>query len=186
MNQPPAIIDFFGKETFQNLTYAEGRCVFDWTIAAGHAVPAHFHSDTDELFEVVEGSLRIRMPEETIILNARERYLIPKGRPHEVKNVGSTIARARVSISPATPRRNFLDVCDFLIRREPGLNGKMALMFKAYYINAAAGNPDFSTPATATARFFFNLMIPPTNLVGRLRGWKTLVKSYGASLKSVA
>ena len=46
---------------------------FDW----------HDHSDTDEVFIVIEGSMKIEMEDKVIELNAGEMYVVPKGVTHK-------------------------------------------------------------------------------------------------------
>ena len=43
----------------------------------------HNHSHTDEVFIVIEGSLKIEFAEETVELNAGEMYVVPKGVRHK-------------------------------------------------------------------------------------------------------
>ena len=43
----------------------------------------HNHSDTDEVFIVIEGCLKIEFAEETVELNAGEMYVVPKGIQHK-------------------------------------------------------------------------------------------------------
>ena len=43
----------------------------------------HNHPDTDEVFIVIEGCLKIDFAEETIVLNAGEMYVVPKGLQHK-------------------------------------------------------------------------------------------------------
>ena len=43
----------------------------------------HNHSDTDEVFIVIECCLKIEFAEETIELNAGEMYVVPKGVQHK-------------------------------------------------------------------------------------------------------
>ena len=43
----------------------------------------HSHEDTDELFLVIEGSMKIEFKEETIELNEGEMYVVPKGVTHK-------------------------------------------------------------------------------------------------------
>ena len=42
----------------------------------------HSHADTDDLFLVLKGSLRIEMREETVELGEGELYVVPKGVEH--------------------------------------------------------------------------------------------------------
>ena len=43
----------------------------------------HHHSDTDEVFIVIEGCLKIEFEQETIELHAGEMYVVPKGVQHK-------------------------------------------------------------------------------------------------------
>ena len=43
----------------------------------------HNHSDTDEVFIVIEGSMKIEFADETIQLNEGEMYVVPKGVQHK-------------------------------------------------------------------------------------------------------
>ena len=43
----------------------------------------HNHNDTDEVFIVIEGCLKIEFADETIELNAGEMYVVPKGVQHK-------------------------------------------------------------------------------------------------------
>lgn len=43
----------------------------------------HDHPDTDEVFIVLEGTLNIEFRNETVVLNAGEMFVIPKGVEHK-------------------------------------------------------------------------------------------------------
>ena len=43
----------------------------------------HDHSDTDEVFIVIEGSMKIEMEDKVVVLNAGEMYVVPKGVTHK-------------------------------------------------------------------------------------------------------
>ena len=42
----------------------------------------HQHDDTDELFLCLEGQLTIELPEDHVVLEAGELFVVPKGMPH--------------------------------------------------------------------------------------------------------
>ncbi|MBL8604310.1 MAG: cupin domain-containing protein [Myxococcales bacterium] len=42
----------------------------------------HQHADTDEMFYVVDGALRIELEDRTVCLNAGELFVVPKGAMH--------------------------------------------------------------------------------------------------------
>ena len=43
----------------------------------------HDHGHTDEVFIVIEGSMKIEFEDRTITLNAGEMHVVPKGTPHK-------------------------------------------------------------------------------------------------------
>ncbi|MCB1044036.1 MAG: cupin domain-containing protein [Acidobacteria bacterium] len=43
----------------------------------------HEHIETDELFLVIKGKLRILLPNGTIVLHTGELFVVPKGVPHK-------------------------------------------------------------------------------------------------------
>jgi len=43
----------------------------------------HDHANEDELFMVIKGQLKIRLKEETVVLNEGEIYIVPKGIEHK-------------------------------------------------------------------------------------------------------
>jgi mannose-6-phosphate isomerase-like protein (cupin superfamily) len=45
--------------------------------------PRHTHSDTDELFLVLEGTLTIRLDAGDVTLQAGQLYVVPRGTPHQ-------------------------------------------------------------------------------------------------------
>ncbi len=42
----------------------------------------HTHADTDDFFLVLKGTLKVEMRDRTVILNAGEMYVVPKGIEH--------------------------------------------------------------------------------------------------------
>lgn len=42
----------------------------------------HTHADTDDFFLVLNGQLKIQMRDRTVVLNAGEMYVVPKGIEH--------------------------------------------------------------------------------------------------------
>ena len=43
----------------------------------------HHHDDTDEVFIVIEGSMKIEFEDETVELNEGDMYVVPKGVEHK-------------------------------------------------------------------------------------------------------
>ncbi len=42
----------------------------------------HSHEDTDDFFMVLDGSLKIEMPDGDVVLNAGDLYVVPRGMEH--------------------------------------------------------------------------------------------------------
>jgi quercetin dioxygenase-like cupin family protein len=63
-------------------------------ISPTQQVPWHFHSNIQDTFYVLEGSIRIflREPKEEVRLNPGENYAVPPRRPHLVVNGGDSSA----------------------------------------------------------------------------------------------
>lgn len=43
----------------------------------------HDHKETDEVFLVIEGTMRIDLPDDSVTLNEGEMYVVPKGIEHK-------------------------------------------------------------------------------------------------------
>jgi hypothetical protein len=59
--------------------------IADAEIAAGKGPPTHFHPHEDEVLEVFEGSVILKLPGRTVTIRAGESVAIPKGTPHSFK-----------------------------------------------------------------------------------------------------
>ena len=66
----------------------------------GSPPPKHFHPSQDEHFEVLAGTMRVRVGKEEHELSAGEEIDIPRGRAHQMWNSGSEPARVRWVTSP--------------------------------------------------------------------------------------
>jgi quercetin dioxygenase-like cupin family protein len=67
----------------------------------GVGIPPHVHENEDEVFQVIEGQVEMRIGEQTTLLNSGDLIFCPKGIPHSWKVVGKQNARAMLSIFPA-------------------------------------------------------------------------------------
>src|SRR5918992_720767 len=75
---------------------------FELELAADGRVPgAHVHPEQEERFHVLEGTMRFRLGLRTIVAEAGDTVVVPKGRVHRFKNAGDGPARARVEVVPA-------------------------------------------------------------------------------------
>lgn len=60
----------------------DGISCLDSTAPRGDSPPLHVHRTEDELFHVVEGTLRVRLGADDVELGAGDTCLAPKGVPH--------------------------------------------------------------------------------------------------------
>jgi mannose-6-phosphate isomerase-like protein (cupin superfamily) len=67
----------------------------------GSPPPAHFHPDQDEHFEVLEGTMRVRVDDQERELAPGARIEIGRGQVHQMWNPGPEPARLRWVTSPA-------------------------------------------------------------------------------------
>jgi quercetin dioxygenase-like cupin family protein len=72
------------------------------TLSPDGSVPgAHVHPEQEERFHVLEGRMKFRLGMRTIVAEAGDTVVVPKGRVHRFENAGDGPARARVEVVPA-------------------------------------------------------------------------------------
>lgn len=74
---------------------ADGITLIESLAPEGDSPPLHVHGTEDELFHVLEGTMRVRLGDEELVLEAGESVLAPKGVPHTYR-VESPRARCLV------------------------------------------------------------------------------------------
>jgi quercetin dioxygenase-like cupin family protein len=83
-------------EVERRLHYATrpGFRIAELQISPTQRVPWHYHSEVQDTFYVIDGTIRIftREPEEEVCLTAGQTYVVRPGRPHLVTNAGDTSA----------------------------------------------------------------------------------------------
>ena len=98
------------------------------TYAAGSAAPPnHFHPAQDEEFEILEGSMQVRIdggPERT--LREGETLDVPRGTPHTMWNGGDVPARTRWITRPAGRTEGWFRTLDSFQRRAERRRGRRA------------------------------------------------------------
>jgi quercetin dioxygenase-like cupin family protein len=67
----------------------------------GVGIPPHIHENEDEVFQVIQGKVEMKIGEQITILNSGDLIFCPKGIPHSWKVIGESNARAMLSIFPA-------------------------------------------------------------------------------------
>jgi mannose-6-phosphate isomerase-like protein (cupin superfamily) len=88
----------------------------------GKPPPPHYHPDQDEHFEVLEGTLTMKLDGEERKLSAGDTLDIPSGTSHQMWNAGDVGARALWQTRPARRTEDWFRAVDALHAggREPG------------------------------------------------------------------
>lgn len=93
--------------------------LLEYTAPPAFAGPApHWHQRTTEVFYGLEGSIRMRVGEETHALNPGDVALVPPGVVHAFQNPGTEAARFLVQITPGGLERYFVELVE-LIQNAP-------------------------------------------------------------------
>ena len=105
---PGSLMTFLltGKDTGDAFFMAEV------SVPAGGGPPPHIHHREDETFYLLEGTLTIRVGENTITASPGDSAFLPRGIAHSFRNTGNGNARALVVISPAGLENYFAEVFD--------------------------------------------------------------------------
>jgi quercetin dioxygenase-like cupin family protein len=102
--------------------------VFESTVAPGEGPPLHLHVNEDEVVYVIEGTLRLRLGDETQPAPAGAFAYIPRGLPHTWQNIGTSRARFLAIFTPAAPgMESFFDRFAKLIDEMPLTDAFQAL-----------------------------------------------------------
>jgi quercetin dioxygenase-like cupin family protein len=89
---------FCSKEQENSQTLTVGRC----TLKPGAANPRHYHPNCDEVLYVLEGKILHSMENgRTVEMNTGDTISIPKGVPHNAKNIGDGKAVLMICFSSA-------------------------------------------------------------------------------------
>ena len=85
---------FYEVERRQYHAERPGFRINELQISPTQKVPWHYHTNIQDTFYVIEGSIRIflRDPKEEVALGAGDTYSVPARRPHLVINGGNTSA----------------------------------------------------------------------------------------------
>jgi mannose-6-phosphate isomerase-like protein (cupin superfamily) len=71
-----------------------GFRIAEMQISPTQTIPWHFHTQAQDTFYVVSGTIRIflREPDQEVCLTVAQTYAVPPGRPHLVTNAGDASA----------------------------------------------------------------------------------------------
>lgn len=84
--------------------------VWEEIVQPGWGPPLHVHYAEDEMFHVLEGRIRIWCGNETFEVADGATAVLPREIPHRFENVGDTVARMLIAVTPGGFETFFLDV----------------------------------------------------------------------------
>lgn len=102
--------------------------------------PPHIHQREDESFQVLDGTLTLRVDGDTIAASAGDFAFLHRGIAHSFKNHGDVTAKALVLVTPAGLENYFSEVFDPAVDRTaaPPLPGK-ELIARAQAVSSRYG-----------------------------------------------
>jgi quercetin dioxygenase-like cupin family protein len=93
-----------GKDTDGAFAQVEG------VVLPGGEAPPHIHHREDETFYLIEGSLELRVGDDTFVAQPGDYMKVPRGTVHALRNVGERTARVLVTFVPAGLDGFFMEV----------------------------------------------------------------------------
>jgi mannose-6-phosphate isomerase-like protein (cupin superfamily) len=119
--------------------------VFDDFLLQGYvSPPEHVHPRQEERFEVISGTLGVRIRGREQILRTGEKVIVPPGTPHTIRNAGEGETQVRVEFRPALDTRAFLKSMFALAR-----DGKTDNRGKPSLLQFSAGASQFGMYVTS-------------------------------------
>ena len=120
----------------------------------GKPPPKHFHPQQDERFEVMEGTLRVKIGDDDLRLSPGDEIVIPRGVTHQMWNPGDVPARARWETTPrGRTERWFRDIAKLQSASGDGKPGTLAyaVLVREYRdtFRLAAGPPGLARGGVA-------------------------------------
>ena len=82
----------------------------------GHVPGAHVHSEQEERFEVVKGTVKFQKGLKTIVARAGDTVVVPSGTIHRFANAGDGPAHVLVEVRPALRMEQLLETATALAR----------------------------------------------------------------------
>lgn len=129
--------------------------------------PAHYHPGQEELFEVLQGQLTVRLAGELHQLQAGQQLRIGPGQPHSMWNAAEERAIARWTTRPARRTEELLETTFSLA--QAGLvrpDGTPGLLQAAVLLTEFDQEFRLARPARWAQRLVFGLLRPVARLFG--------------------
>jgi mannose-6-phosphate isomerase-like protein (cupin superfamily) len=88
----------------------EGRySFFEARNNPGGGVPLHYHKDDEESFYVVEGTYEFRAGDNSVAAGPGDYLFVPRPTPHSFFNIGDTVGRVIIVLSPGGIHERFFE-----------------------------------------------------------------------------
>lgn len=88
----------------------EGRySFFEARNNPGGGVPLHYHKDDEESFYVVDGTYEFRAGEDSVVAGPGDYLFVPRPTPHSFFNIGGTVGRVIIVLSPGGIHERFFE-----------------------------------------------------------------------------
>ena len=136
----------------------------------GFVAAAHVHPHQEERFEVVTGTLALRVGDEERTLRAGDVAVVPPGTPHAWWNAGADQVRIRGEIRPELRTENFFETF-FGLARDGKTNRKglpnllqLAVLMRAYEDEMRLAKPPFAIQ---------RMLFAPLAIIGRALGYRS-------------
>jgi mannose-6-phosphate isomerase-like protein (cupin superfamily) len=110
--------------------------VWEEIVQPGWGPPLHVHHAEDEMFHVLEGRIRIWCGAETFEVTAGATAVLPREVPHRFENVGETIARMLIAVTPGGFETSFLDAAALTEQSEAAIM-KLAAEYRLGFLPPA-------------------------------------------------
>lgn len=162
------------KERFQVTELNDEICEFLWTMQPGGGVTEHYHQESDELFQVLEGELTFRINGKTTVLGPGEELLVPRMALHSISNKSGAETKSLVTFKPVADQGKFFQISMFLAHENPDDKN---LVFKALYISHKLRHKPFSSSRGAM-KIMEDIMMGILNIIGPLSGWDKSARRY--------
>jgi len=139
---------------------------FDDFLLAGYiSPPEHVHPRQQERFEVISGSLGVRIDGRELVLRAGESVAVPPGTPHTIWNAGEGETHLLVALQPALQTEAFFETMFALAR-----DGKTDSQGRPSLLQFAAGSSEYgmyvTRPPISVQKALFAVLGPLARALG--------------------
>lgn len=156
--------DTGGEELEMIACYASSR---SW-----NGVPYHLHPSQDEYFEVLEGVMTVEIAGVRCGYGVGERFDVPRGTEHVMRNLGNAPARVRWRVRPAQQTQQFFETTFGLADQ-----GKLYHPLQFAVVARAYADVFRLTRLPVAVR----LLVPLLALIGQMLGYRAYDQRFRAA-----